>query len=155
MKQLLRFTLCCFVLLAVSVLSLSQAQAAPAQESPANAKLTVNVNIEQPSIFWNYTFLTKDTDLGKPESVKLIWSRGDSPSKEKSETLVLTGKSTGKATIETNKGALVNLRVCVYGPKILKLGTIDLQVLNNGQTESINITPPEYTEPNMTWGNVN
>lgn len=154
MKQLLRFTLCCFVMLAVSVLSLSPAQAAPSQETP-KAKLTVNVNIDQANVFWNYTFLTKDADLGKPESIKLIWSLGDSPSKERSEALVIAGKSTGKAAIETNKGALVNLRVCVYGPKNLKLGTMDLQVLNNGQSEFINITPPEYTEPTMTWGNVN
>lgn len=154
MKQLLRFTLCCFVLLAASFLVLSPAQAAPSLEKP-KAKLSVNVNIDQANIFWNYTFLTKDTDLAKPESIKLIWSRGDSPSKEKSEVIVMAGKSTGKALIETDKGALVNLRVCVYGPKRLKLGTIDLQVLNNGQSEFINITPPEYTEPNMTWGNVN
>lgn len=150
MNQIFRISL---VFLAAFLIFLSYPAQAANQETPPTAKLTVNVNIDQSNIFWNYTFLTKDGDLGKPAAIKLIWSRGDSPSKEKTETILIPGKSSGNTTIVTDKGSIVNLRVCVYDVKNNKLGYIDLQVQNKGQSETINITPPEFTQPTMTWGN--
>ncbi|MDD4600349.1 hypothetical protein SDC9_09099 [bioreactor metagenome] len=153
MKQIMKTAFALLVALFVTTISSSPVQAASAPDSQDTIKLTVNVNIDQPDIFWNYTFLTKDADLGKPEKIKLIWSRGSSPSKEKTETMLITDKASASTTIITNKGEIVNLRVCVYGPKNMKINTIDLQVRNSGQSETVNISPPEYTEPYMSWGN--
>lgn len=144
----LAFVICLAFFVTAIALAPVQAEAAPSQ-----ATLTVKVDVDQADIFWNYTFLTKNTDLGKPSSIKLNWSLGDTPTKEKTETLIVTGKTSGKTTIVTDKGALVNINVGVYDNKNKKLGYISLQVKNNGQTESINITPPEFTEPNITWSN--
>lgn len=153
MNQILKLIFTVIMIFFASSFFSSSMQASPLPKSQDQAKLTVNVNIDQPDIFWNYTFLTKDGELGKPAVIKLTWSRGDSPSREKSEVIMSSTKSSGKTVILTEKGALVNLRVCIYDTKNTKLGYIDLQVSNNGQSESVNISPPEKTEPTMTWAN--
>ncbi len=153
MGQFIRFTLGIVFCIIVSVITSPSAQAASGQAAPAQTTMKVKVSIDQPDIFWNYTFLTKDTTLGKPATVKLVWSVGEVPKSEKTEVVVNTGKTAGQLDISTEKKALVNINAIVYDSKNNKLGVINLQIQNNGQTENITISPPEFTEPKIIWSN--
>jgi len=154
MRNIIKLTFILFVALFISTTQSSVEAAANEQATAPKANMTVKVNIDQPEIFWNYTFLTKDANLGKPANIKLAWSVGETGAKEKTEVVVNAGKSAGQLTIVTEKGDLVNIRVSVCDAKNTKLGYIGLQVRNNGQTESVSMSPPEFTEPNINWGNV-
>lgn len=153
MKNIIRLTFILFVAFFIST-NQSPVKAAANEPAPApKATMTVKINVDQPEIFWNYTFLTKDSSLGKPANIKLTWSVGETAAQEKTEVVVTAGKSDGKLAIATEKGALVNIRVAVCDAKNVKLGYIGLQVRNNGQSESVSMSPPEFTEPHITWGN--
>ncbi|VBB09888.1 Hypothetical protein LUCI_5186 [Lucifera butyrica] len=140
-----------------SILTVTAAVSPVSAASPAPEKvpLNVKVTIDQPNVFWNYTFLTKNTDLGKPAVVKLTWSTSNIDRKENSEIIVAKGKIGGQTSIPADKDALVNIQVSVFDKDDIKLGTISLQVRNNGQTENIGIAPPDFTEPKMIWGTFN
>ncbi len=153
MGQLAKFVLALFVFAAFTAVSVDHVQAAPSGP-PAMATLKVKVSIDQPDIFWKYTFLTKDADLGKPTDIKIAWSVGELQRQEKTQTVISAGKSSGEVSIVTEKGALVNVQVSVRDAKGIKYGYTSLQVRNNGQTENITISPPESSEPKITWGNL-
>ena len=136
----------------ISVLSSLPAQAATDKLPATATKLTLKVQIDQPEVFWNYTFLTRDSEFSKPSIIRIEWGVGNFSGQTKQATLVLDSKSSGKLSINTEKGELVSLNVAVLGAKNLKLGSISLQVRNSGQTETLTITPPEIVEPTFTWG---
>ncbi|MEN6565372.1 MAG: hypothetical protein ABFC57_03635 [Veillonellales bacterium] len=158
MRQFIKLTLVLMMSAVITGLSLPSAAAAAttatAQSAPGQATLTVKATVDQPEIFWKYTFLTKDSDLGKPADIKLVWSFGQTQIHEKTETIVNAGKDSGQLSLVTEKGALVNILLSVRDSKNVNLGSINLQVRNNGQTESISFTPPEFSEPKITWSNL-
>lgn len=154
MKNIFKITIMLCIAFFVSTTHSSVKAATNAQTPSPKATMTVNISIDQPEIFWNYTFLTKDSDLGKPANIKLTWSVGELAAQEKTEVIVNPGKPIGKLAIVTEKGALVNIRVSVCDTKNTQLGYISLQVRNNGQSESVTMSPPEFTEPKITWGNI-
>jgi hypothetical protein len=137
----------------ICVLTSPPAQAATGKLPGTATSLTLQIKIDQPEVFWNFNFLTRDSDIAKPAIIRIEWSVGDLSGQTKQETLVLdSSKSSGKLSISAEKGALVNLNVTVLGAKNLNLGSISLQVRNSGQTETVTITPPEIVEPKITWG---
>jgi hypothetical protein len=127
--------------------------AIPVQAAP-QASLTVQVEINEGQKFWNCTFFSRDADPVKPAAVKFDWSVGNLGSKPKVETLIAAGKSSGKTSIVTEKGELVNLQVTVRGPKNEYLGSWSIQTRNNGQTETITIFTPEVVLPELTRSNM-
>lgn len=129
------------------------AQAAPPAATTTTAALKVNVAIPDGATFWNFSFLTTEGILAKPAQVKVLWSTGDVPKSEKAEIACTSGKETGLVTIQTEKGLPINLSVQVVDAKGRKLGAINLQVINKGQTENVDIATPEVVEPTFTWGN--
>lgn len=153
MRNLIKITFILCIALFVSTSQSSAKAATNDQVTSPKATITVKINVDQPDIFWNYTFLTKDSTLGKPANIKLTWSIGEIAAQEKTEVVVNAGKSAGQLAITAEKGALVNIRVSVCDTKNTKLGYIGLQVRNNGQSESVTMSPPEFTEPKITWGN--
>ncbi len=154
MSQLIKLTLALLITIVVSVFPNPLAQAEAGQPASSKATLTVQVNIDQPNIFWNYTFLTQNSTLGKPAAIKLVWGLGVVQRQAKNETVVTEGKSSGQTTIVTDKGELINIRVAVCDSKGTTLGFTSIQVKNNGQTETFVMSPPDSTEPKITWGNL-
>lgn len=154
MRQFIKLALALMMSVVISGLSLPSAEAADSQASPAQATLTLKATVDQPEIFWKYTFLTKDSDLGKPAAIKLVWSFGQTQVHEKSETIITAEKDSGQIKIVTEKGALVNIQLSVRDSKNVNLGSISLQVRNNGQTENVLFAPPESAEPKITWSNL-
>jgi hypothetical protein len=128
------------------------AQAAPMASAQKNTTMKVDITINSPSIFWNYTFLSKDGYLGKPATVKVSWTVGDIPRGETSKIVATKGQTSGEVAISAPKDALVNIEAAVYDADGDKLGFISAQVPNNGQTEAISIAPPNFTEPKLVWG---
>lgn len=149
MKQTVMLCVLALVLFAFA----GSAGAAP-QKADGQATMQIKLTVDKPHFFWEYTFLTKDYILAKPSQVKVIWSVGQVPKGEKSEVALNTGKNEGQVAITTAKGELVSVQVAVCDDKGHKLGSVNLQVPNNGQTESIIVATPEYTEPQMTWSNL-
>lgn len=129
----------------------SPALAAGSTPAPT-AKMTVQVNVDVAPLFWKYTFLTKGGDMAVPATIKVAWGIGDYARSTDRQVVVDTGKSSGKVTIVTEKNALVDMQIQVCSAKNVVLGTYNLFVRNNGQTEVITVTSPEYTEPIFTWG---
>jgi len=140
-----RISLMLVLCLLVFVSSMSATQAA--------SKLMLKVNIDQPEVFWNYTFLTRDGEMGKPASIVVLWDTGEISKASQTAVIINSGKDTGKLDISTEKGALVNYRVSVRDAKDKEVGSISLQVKNTGQTEYVLISPPEFSEPNIVYGN--
>lgn len=153
MERLAKFVLVLFMFTAFTAVSAAHVQAAPSG-APATTNLKVKVSIDQADVFWKCTFLTRDADVGKPTDIKVAWSVGQLQGKEKTQTVIAAGKSTGEVSIAAEKGALVNIEVSVRDAKGIKYGYTSLQVRNNGQTENITISPPESSEPKITWGNL-
>lgn len=153
MKNWLKQTVLLGVLALVLAVFTVPAGAAP-QNADNQATMQIKLTVDKPHFFWEYTFLTKDYILAKPAEVKVIWSVGQVPKGEKSEVVLNTGKNEGQVAITTGKGELVSVQVAVFDGKGHKLGSVNLQVPNNGQKESIIIATPEYTEPQMTWSNL-
>jgi len=147
MKQLRKFLLILFTPLLMSVFCLAPVHAEAIQSDAPQATLTVKVTIDQPELFWNYSFLTKDADFGKPTAVKLTWGTGNAHRQEKTDTIVNSGKKSGSLSIKADKGAIINLQIFVSDAKNTKYGSISFQVRNNGQTQDITVAPPESSEP--------
>lgn len=152
MKQLGRYLLVLLTPLLMSVFSAAPVHAEAIPPAAPTATLTVKVAIDQPDLFWNYSFLTKDADLGKPAVVKLTWGTGDSHREEKTDIIVNTGKKAGQLSVTTTKGILVNLQISVYDAKNTKYGSMSFQVRNNGQTQDITVAPPASSEPLINLG---
>ncbi|MCX7779545.1 MAG: hypothetical protein N2491_01365 [Negativicutes bacterium] len=127
---------------------------APVTQAAPEASLKIAVEIMDDTKFWNCSFFTKDGTPVKPTAVKVDWSIGNLGKNEKVQTIILPGKSSGQASIVTEKGALVNIGVSIRGPKNEYLGSWSSQTLNNGQTETIVITPPESVLPEITRSNI-
>lgn len=130
----------------------SPALAASPNTTAQTAKMTVQVDVTAAPVFWKYTFLTRDGDMAMPANVKISWGIGDNSRGNNRQIVVEQGKNSGKVAIVTEKNALVDMQIQVYSAKNVVLGSYNLFVRNNGQTEVITITPPEYTEPTFTWG---
>ena len=128
-------------------------QAAPATPSEPQTKMNLNVKIEQPELFWMCSFLNKDGDIGKPEMIQVEWSIGALPKDSKVQILIPKGKTEGNIAISTIKGDFVSFKVSVYGKDKTHFASMGMQVKNNGQTETITITPPEIIEPVLNWSN--
>lgn len=150
MRRLMLFITICLVSFLMTMPSVSEA--APADEAK-QAKLTVNVVVERPDVFWNCTFVTKDDfAIGKPAKVVVRWSIGSVPKNEKTETVLVTGKELGKLEIIADKQALVNIEALIYTAKNERIGSIGIQVQNKGQNERIAVAPPETILPQFIWG---
>lgn len=152
MKQLTKYF---FALLLPLVFATFSLPTVHAENSPANVPqetLKVHVIIDQPDLFWNYSFLTKDADLGKPAAVKLVWGTGESHRQEKSDVIVSQGKKAGQLSITADKGSLVNLQIVVCDANNTKYGSMSFQVRNNGQTQDITVAPPDSSEPKIDLG---
>jgi hypothetical protein len=154
MSQLIKLTVALFIAIIVSAFPTPSVQAEASQPAPPKANLIIQVNIDQPDIFWNYTFLTKNSTLSKPSAVKLVWGLGVVQRQAKNEIVVTGGKTSGQVTVVTDKGELINIRVAVCDSKGTTLGFTSIQVKNNGQTETFVMSPPDSTEPKITWGNL-
>lgn len=155
MKNILKQALClCLftLLLAFAATPVSAAAAKDTKDGQATMKVKIAIDLEH--IFWDYTFLRKDYLLATPSQVKVIWSTGVVPKGEKSETAITTGKKEGEVSITTGREELVSVQVAVCDAKGNKLGSLNLQVPNKGQTESITLAPPVSTEPQMNWSNL-
>ena len=148
MKHLLKVV--CLLFASCFVFAGFTANAAAAGASTAT--LRINVTIDQPNLFWNYTFLTKDGDFGKPTAVKLTWGTGDTKRQETTQTIVNPGEKKGHLEITTEKGALINFQVLVLDADNARHGTLGFQVRNSGQTELVTIAPPDFSEPQITFG---
>lgn len=148
-RLMLFITICLFAfMLIVPPVS----EAAPADDAK-QTKMTVNVVVIRPEVFWNCTFVTQDDySVGKPAKVVLKWSVGSVPKNEKTETILLTGKELGKLEIFTDNQALVNIEALIYTAKNERLGSIGVQVQNKGQNERIAIAPPDVILPQFIWG---
>lgn len=121
----------------------------PAQSIP----LTLEVQIDQPDVFWNCMFLTPERDNAKPAIIKVEWNAGGISNQTKQAVLVMDSKSAGHLKILSEKDSLVTIDVIVFGEKNLKLGSTNMQIVNHGQTETVTIAPPARIEPAFTWGN--
>lgn len=152
MKQLGRYLLILLTPLLLSVFSAAPVHAEAIPQAAPTATLTVKVTIDQPDLFWNYSFLTKDSDLGKPAVVKLTSGTGDSSRQEKTDIIVNPGQKAGQLSVTTTKGILVNLQISVYDAKNTKYGSMSFQVRNNGQTQDITVAPPASSEPLINLG---
>ncbi|MDR3561193.1 MAG: hypothetical protein P4N41_24595 [Negativicutes bacterium] len=141
--------LCLCVL--VAAFSSSWAQAAPEQAMAKPTKLVLKVAVDDPKL-WEFTFLTRDGDFAKPVSIVVIWDTGSVTGDGKTEMAIAQGKLNGDVTITTERNTYVNYRVAVRGPKNVQLGSLSMQVKNIGQTEFINVSTPEFTEPKLTYG---
>jgi len=64
----------------------------------------------------------------------------------------MSNKTSGQISILAEKDALITLDVTVWGAKNIKLGSINMQVVNHGQTETVTIAPPSRIEPVFSWG---
>lgn len=148
MKHLLKVL--CLLFASCFIFAGFTANAAAAEAGTATMR--VDVRIDQPTVFWNYTFLTKDADFGKPAAVKLKWGIGDTKRQETTQTIVNPGDKKGRLEITTEKGALVNFQVAVVDADNAIHGTLGFQVRNNGQTELVTIAPPDFSEPQITFG---
>lgn len=147
MHRLTKLTLIACLCLFVSALSFSVAQAAP-------QKMKISIQItDQAKLFWDYSFLTRDGVLSKPASIQVGWDLGPVSKELKYETAVTQGKSSGDVVIVSEKGALVNYRISVRDAKNVELGSISMQVRNNGQTEYYYVSLPEFTEPQINYSN--
>ncbi len=151
-----RFSKICAVLLAVLAVSVSvfsPVHAAPNKPAADQKRLVVKINIYQPKIFWNYSFLNKEGDLGKPAAVKLTWSHGDMAKNEQTQVVITQGKSSGHIDVWTEKNELLNLIIKVYDAKGNRYGSTNIQVRNKGQVETFFVGPPEFSEPQFGWSN--
>ncbi|MDU2065580.1 MAG: hypothetical protein E6713_12195 [Sporomusaceae bacterium] len=144
-QTILSVFLACFALLSIPTTTF--AEAAP------TATMRIDVKVDQADVFWNTTYLTKDSsDFGKAAAVNLTWGIGDTKRQEQTQPLIAPGKGKGRVEITTEKGALINFQVVVLDADKQKHGTLSFQVRNNGQTEYITIAPPDFIEPNLTFG---
>jgi hypothetical protein len=152
MKQLTKYFLTLLLPLVFAAFSLPTVHAEAIPSNVPQETLKVHVIIDQPDLFWNYSFLTKDADLGKPETVKLVWGTGESHRQEKTEVIVSQGKKSGQLSITADRGALVNLQIVVCDAHNTKYGSMSFQVRNNGQTQDITVAPPDSSEPKIDLG---
>jgi hypothetical protein len=152
MKQLAKYFLFLVTPLLLSLFNLAPVHAEAVAPVAPPATLTVKVTIDQPELFWNYTLLTKDDDLGKPTAVKLTWGTGDSHRQESTDIIVNSGKKAGQLSITTPKGILVNLQIIVCDAKNIKYGSMSFQLRNNGQTQDVTVAPPLSAEPQINLG---
>jgi hypothetical protein len=145
MQRLAKVALVLCLCVLASLASNSMAQANP-------VKMTISVNVDdQSKKFWDYAYLTKDGLLSKAASIQVGWDVGVVSKELKYETAVVQGKTTGNVDITTEKGTLVNYRVSVRDAKNVELGSISMQVKNNGQTEYYYVALPEFTEPRINY----
>lgn len=151
MCRLLKVALTLLAVCGMAIAPSSPALAASAPPSPTT-KMTVQVEVATAPIFWKYTFLTKDGDMGSPAAIRVSWGVGDNSRGNNRQVVVEQGKASGRVAIVTEKNALVDMQIQVLSAKNVVLGSYNLFVRNNGQTEVITVTPPEYTEPTFTWG---
>ena len=123
-----------------------------AATSVSSIPLILQVHIERPDVFWDCMFLTPNSDTAKPAMIKVEWNAGGISRQTKQATLTLDNKTSGQITILVEKDTLINFDVTVWGDKNIKLGSINMQVVNHGQTETVTIAPPARIEPVFTWG---
>jgi len=152
MKHFSKYLLILFTPLLMSMFFLTPVHAEDKQAGNPQATLTVKVTIEQPELFWSYSFLTKDADLGKPTVVKLTWGTGNAIRQEKTDTIVTAGKKGGQLSITADKDSLINLQIFVCDANNMKYGSMSFQVRNNGQTQDITVAPPAFSEPLINLG---
>lgn len=122
-----------------SITALPSVQAAPQTTMQVNAEI---LN----SYFWDSTFV-KESFPSKPSSINVEWSFGINGSNSKEVIIIPAGKTSGKVNIESAKGEIVNINVCVKNAKNETLGKWSIQVPNKGQDESVTISIPDKVEP--------
>jgi len=127
-------------------------QAATPAASVATTPLDLQVQIDQPRMFWNCWFMAPGAEAAKPAAIKVEWNTNGISGQTKQTTLPITNKESGQLTIRTEKNATINIDISVWSAKNVKLGSINMQVINHGQTETVTIAPPERVEPVFTWG---
>ncbi|MBP1764593.1 MAG: hypothetical protein H6Q65_1651 [Firmicutes bacterium] len=128
-------------------------QAATPTATAATTPLNLQVQIDQPNIFWNCWFMTPGAETAKPATIKVEWNSNGLAGQTKQTTLPITNKELGQLTIRTEKNAIINIDISVWSANNAKLGSLNMQVINHGQTETVTIAPPERIEPVFTWGN--
>lgn len=151
MKRILKMMLATMVLTVLSAMPAFAAAPQTTQVPQATMKIMVEIDGQD---FWNCSFYTKDNDPVKPAAIKVDWSIGNMGRDAKAETIILPGKTSGQATITTDKGELVNVQVTVRGPKNQYLGSWGMQSVNKGQTETITIYKPMEVLPEFTRSNI-
>lgn len=155
MKQLVKYLLILFTPLLMSVFYLTPVHAEAIQPNVPTATLTVKVTIDQPNLFWNYAFLTKDADLGKASAVTLTWGTSNIHSKETTDIIVNHGQKSGQLSITAAKGALINLQILVCDANNTKYGSMSFQIRNTGQIQYITVALPDSSEPQINLSNNN
>ncbi|MBP2651168.1 MAG: hypothetical protein H6Q74_1993 [Firmicutes bacterium] len=151
MAKFLRFTLALCVF-ALASISLSQVQAAP---SESQATLNVEVKVNTATLFWDLTYLTKDSTLAKPSHIQVNWdaTTTNNVKTSGSGTVVVKGAESGKIAIRTEKDAQVNYQVVIVGDNNTVLGTISMQTRNSrNQNKVITVAPPESSLPSIVYG---
>ncbi|MBP2644650.1 MAG: hypothetical protein H6Q75_90 [Firmicutes bacterium] len=153
MAKLLRFTLA-VVFFGLTSLSLSQVQAAPSGGADSQATVNIEVKVDNPTIFWDLSYLTKESLIAKPAYIKIDWdAKADTVKTSGSETVVMNGASSGKLSIRTTKDTQINYQVIIVGTNNTILGTLSMQVRNSGvQNKVITVSPPEISLPNIVYG---
>lgn len=148
MRQFIKFML---LLVISTFLFLSSACPVFAEIAPVltNPKtITISISITDPKTFWEYPYMTHESEIAKPSQIQVEWDAGDG--KTTRTTVVTQGKDKGEFKVVTEKGTLINLRVIVSDSHGVVLGSCSLQERNKGQTDNFSITYPEFTEPLIT-----
>lgn len=151
MNKVMTFSFSMLIVFALAALPVALVEAA----SPSNL-VTLKLRVEVPEKnFWNCTFLTPESDQpSKPSLIKAEWNFDSLGKNVKSEVIVANGKKSGEIMIISEKGSVVNLDVFVKDAKNVTLGYWGMQLLNKGQTETLEITLPQEIRPQFTRSNI-
>lgn len=119
----------------------------PLSAEAASAKMPVVVKVEASDVFWNLAYYTsQEKTPARPAEIKLEWSIGDF-GKPAVVSLIRANKEEGHYTIESEKNAIVNIRIFATSAKGETVASWNMQFLNKGQVETITITPPASVQP--------
>lgn len=145
------FKTCLFLFACIVGIGIASPVPALAAPQSGTSSMVITVEIADPDVFWNSTYYQKDTTPRKPASVSLEWGMANKPSTT-GATIIPLKKDKGEYKITSEKGAVIDFDLIIKDEKGRKIVNWGMQLQNNGQTETITITPPPSNSPDFARG---